>query len=242
MKARVNPTACVADGKVYLGLGFIGKHGRDTSYLRDWWEFRPESNQWKRLADYPNYYTDCATAFVGEGELYVGYGFNWNYRRDMFRYDIAADRWDSIDVGAGPYEFPTRSFGGTGCTCQGRHFMGTGYYRFSLDWWGELVDGKRWEERSSVPGKPRTLAATAATDRYIYLSGGMHYGSPTTSGETLRDIRRYNPEADEWSYIGILPEGIINHVSFAIGKQVYIGLGEVGEEWKASRELYRFEE
>jgi N-acetylneuraminic acid mutarotase len=70
----------------------------------------------------------------------------------------------------------------------------------------------------------------------------MHYGSPTTSGETLRDIRRYDPENDRWAYIGILPEGIINHVSFAIGKQVYIGLGEVGEEWKASRELYRFEE
>lgn len=242
MKARVNPAACVADGKVYLGLGFIGKHGRDTSYLRDWWEFRPESNQWKRLADYPNYYTDCATAFVGEGELYVGYGFNWNYRRDMFRYDIAADRWDSIDVGAGPYEFPTRSFGGTGCTCQGRHFMGTGYYRFSLDWWGELVDGKRWEERQSVPGKPRTLASSTATDRYIYLSGGMHYGSPTTSGETLRDIRRYDPENDRWAYIGILPEGLINHVSFAIDKQVYIGLGEAGEEWKISNILYRFEE
>ena len=38
MSERVNPTSCVKDGKVYLGLGFNGKHGRDSSYLRDWWE------------------------------------------------------------------------------------------------------------------------------------------------------------------------------------------------------------
>lgn len=238
---RVNAAACVADEKVYIGLGFHGRHGQDSSYLRDWWEYSPQTNQWKQLADYPNYYTDDATTFVGDGELYVGYGFCWNYRRDMFRYDIAADRWDSIDVGVGPYDFPTRSFGGTGCTCQGRHFRGTGYYRFSLDWWGELVDGKRWEPRKAVPGKARTLAATTATERYIYLSGGIHYGGVNTTGEVLRDIRRYTPETDEWTYIGSLPEGMLNHISFAIGKQVYIGLGE-GEEWNASRYLYRFEE
>ena len=75
MRARVNATACVKDDKVYIGLGFQGKHGRDTSYLRDWWEFIPATNQWTQLADYPNEYTDRATCFVGENELYVGYGF-----------------------------------------------------------------------------------------------------------------------------------------------------------------------
>lgn len=240
MRARVNATACVKDDKVYIGLGFQGKHGRDTSYLRDWWEYIPATNQWTQLADYPNEYTDRATCFVGENELYVGYGFCWNYRRDMFRYDIVTNRWDSIDVGVSFQGYPTRSFGGTGCTCQKRHFMGTGYYRQSLDWWAEF-DGQHWSKRSAVPGRARTLAASTATNKYIYVTAGIHYGGITTDGEVLRDIRRYNPEDDRWTYVAVLPQGLINHNCFAIGKRVYAGLGE-NEDWKINDKLYWFEE
>ena len=240
MRARVNATACVKDDKVYIGLGFQGKHGRDTSYLRDWWEYIPVTNQWTQLADYPNEYTDRATCFVGENELYVGYGFCWNYRRDMFRYDIATNRWDSIDVGVSFQGYPTRSFGGTGCTCQKRHFMGTGYYRQSLDWWAEF-DGQHWSKRTAVPGRARTLAASTATNQYIYVTAGIHYGGITTDGEVLRDIRRYNPEDDRWTYVAVLPQGLINHNCFAIGKRVYVGLGE-NEDWKINNKLYWFEE
>ena len=240
MRARVNATACVKDDKVYIGLGFQGKHGRDTSYLRDWWEYIPATNQWKQLTDYPNEYTDRASSFVGEQELYVGYGFCWNYRRDMFRYDIAMNRWDSIDVGVSFQGYPTRSFGGTGCTCQKRHFMGTGYYRQSLDWWAEF-DGQHWSKRTAVPGRARTLAASTATNQYIYVTAGIHYGGITTDGEVLRDIRRYNPEDDRWTYVAVLPQGLINHNCFAIGKRVYVGLGE-NEDWKINDKLYWFEE
>ncbi len=237
---RVNPTSCVKDGKVYVGLGFNGKHGKDSSYLKDWWEYTPATNAWKKLADYPNHYTDDATSFVGEDALYVGYGFCWNYRRDMFRYDIAKDRWDSIDVEVGMHEYPLRSFGGTGCTCNGRHFMGTGFYRFSLDWWAEF-DGTHWHERTPVPGKTRTLAASAATDGFVYVSGGVHYGSVTTTGEVLKDIHRYNPQKDEWTYVAVLKEGLMNHVSFTVGKRVYVGLGENQDE-QINDKLYYFEE
>ena len=223
MLGRVNPTSCVKDGKVYIGLGFNGKHGRDSSYLKDWWEYTPAMNVWKKLADYPNHYTDDATSFTGEDALYVGYGFCWNYRRDMFRYTIATDSWDSIDVEAPFHGFPLRSFGGTGCTCDGRHFMGTGFYRYSLSWWGEFDGHHHWHERASVPGRTRTLAASAATAKYIYVSGGVHYGGVNTTGEVLKDIRRYDPQQDGWTYIAVLNEGLMNHVSFAIGKHVYIG-------------------
>lgn len=241
LSKRVHAAACVAEGKVYLGLGFDGRYGQDSSYLQDWWQYTPSTQEWKRLADYPNRYTDRATAFAGDGALYVGFGFCWNYRRDMFRYNVAADRWDSIDVNVSFHGFPTRSFGGTGCSCQGRYFMGTGFYKGSLDWWGELVDGTHWERRSSVPGRTRTLAASAATKDYIYLSAGMHFGGVNTTGEVLRDVRRYDPASDRWTYVATLPEGLMNHVSFAVGKRVYIGLGETGE-WQTTDKLYYFEE
>ena len=241
LRERVHAAACVADGKVYIGLGFLGRYSQDTSYLQDWWEYTPQSQQWKQLAPYPNSYTDCATAFIGKGELYVGYGFCWNYRRDFFRYDIASDRWDSIDVQVAFHGYPTRSFGGTGCTCQGRHFMGTGFYKGSLNWWAELVDGTHWEARKEVPGRTRTLASSAATEDYIYLATGMHYGGVNTTGEILRDIRRYDPRTDQWALVAMLPQGIINHVSFAIGRRVYVGLGET-EDWAITDKLYYFEE
>lgn len=240
LRSRVNATACVKDGKAYIGLGFNGRYSQDSSYLRDWWEYIPVTDQWKQLADYPNEYTDRATSFVGEQEVYVGYGFCWNYRRDMFRYDIATNRWDSVDVGVSFHGYPTRSFGGTGCTCQKRHFLGTGYYRQSLDWWAEF-DGQHWNKRTAVPGRARTLAASTATNKYIYVTGGIHYGGIATDSEVLRDIRRYNPEDDRWTYVAVLPNGLLNHTCFAIGKKVYVGLGE-NEDWKINDKLYWFEE
>ena len=241
LKARLNATACVHNGRVYIGLGFNGRYGNGESYLRDWWEFTPATGIWKQLADYPNDYTDCATAFVGEDELYVGYGFCWNYRRDMFRYTIAENRWDSIDVGVSFHGYPTRSFGGTGCTCGGRHFMGTGYYRHSLNWWAELVDGTHWEKRAEVPGRTRNLAASAATDRYVYVCGGMHFGGMNTNGEVLQDVRRYDPQKDQWQWVAVMPQGLLNHVCFAIDGKVYWGLGE-DDEWHVKKQLYCIEE
>ena len=238
---RVNPTACVHGDKVYIGLGFHGKHGQDSCYLRDWWEYIPATDQWTRLADYPNHYTDRATSFAGENELYVGYGFSWNYRRDMFRYSIADNRWDSIDVGVSFHGYPTRSFGGIGCTCQGRHFMGTGFFRNSLNWWAEFLPEGRWEKRAEVPGRKRTLAATSATDQFVYLCGGVHYGGVNTTGEVLQDIRRYDPQKDQWLWVGMLPTPLINHICFAIGGRVYFGLGE-DDDLAMHNQLYYIEE
>ena len=241
LSVRVNPTACVQDGKVYIGLGFHGRHKQDTSYLCDWWQYTPETSQWKRLTDYPNLYTDCATAFTDDEALYVGYGFRWNYRRDMFRYTIAADRWDSIDVGVGFHGYPTRSFGGTGCTCNGRHFMGTGFYQNSLNWWAEFMPEGRWVKRSAVPGQTRTIAASAASKQYIYLCGGVHYGGVNTTGETLQDVLRYDPQQDKWQWIAVMPQRLMNHICFVIDGKVYFGLGE-DENMKANNRLYCIEE
>lgn len=239
--ARVNATACAHDGKVYIGLGFYGRYSSDSSYLRDWWEYTPATMNWTKLTDYPNYNTDCATCFVGDGELYVGYGFSWSYKRDMFRYNIAENQWDSIDVGVSFHGYPTRSFGGTGCTCQGRHFMGTGYYRNSLDWWAELLPEGQWIERKAVPGRGRTVAACAASKDYIYLCGGLHFGGATGRGEVLQDFYRYDPQHDDWRVMSPMPQRLMNHVCFAIGTQVFFGLGE-NEDYIINDKLYRIAE
>ena len=228
LKERVNATACVHDGVAYIGLGFNGRYSNSTGYLQDWWAYDPSTNTWQPLSNYPANTTARAVSMVGDGELYVGYGFCWTYERDMYCYDIAEDKWEYIDVHLDrkATTFPTRSFGGVGTTCQGRHFAGTGFRAYSLNWWGEFLPEGKWIKRKDVPGK-RTTASCAATEDFIYVIGGHHFGGVNTDGKVLADIQQYNPQTDTWQYIGQLPNGgRMNHVAFSVGKRVFVGGGE----------------
>ena len=240
LKSRVNATACVHDGVAYIGLGFNGTYNDSNSYLSDWWRFSPHTNQWEQLSPFPTNETAHAISFVGEHKLYVGYGFKRTYERNMYCYDIETNSWTFIDVhlDRNPLTFPIRSFGGVGCTCQDRHFAGTGFRQHSLNWWGEFLPQGEWVRWKNVPGYKRTLAACTATDEYIYVIGGMYYGGVNTSGKVLNDILRYNPQFNTWQHVGTLPSiGLINHVAFSIDQRIYVGLGE-DEEIKITNRLY----
>lgn len=228
LEERVNATACVQDGVAYIGLGFNGKYSNSTGYLKDWWAYYPNTNTWLQLSTYPANTTAKAVCMVGDCELYVGYGFCWTYERDMYRYDIAEDRWEYIDVHLDrkATTFPTRSFGVVGTTCQDRHFAGTGFRAYSLNWWGEFLPEGKWIKHKNVPGK-RTTAACAATDDFIYVIGGHYFGGVNTDGKVLADIQQYDPQTDTWQYIGQLPNGgRMNHVAFSVGERVFVGLGD----------------
>ena len=228
LEERVNATACVQDGVAYIGLGFNGKYSNSTGYLKDWWAYYPNTNTWLQLSTYPANTTAKAVCMVGDCELYVGYGFCWTYERDMYRYDIAEDRWEYIDVHLDrkATTFPTRSFGVVGTTCQDRHFAGTGFRAYSLNWWGEFLPEGKWIKHKNVPGK-RTTAACAATDDFIYVIGGHYFGGVNTDGKVLADIQQYDPQTDTWQYIGQLPNGgRMNHVAYSVGERVFVGLGD----------------
>lgn len=240
LKGRVNATACVYDDVAYIGLGFCGDYSVESNYLVDWWSYDPVANQWQQLSDYPAGTTDRAISMVGDGELYVGYGFSRTYERDMYRYDIVTDTWSLIDVHLDrmPFTFPIRSFGGVGATCQGRHFAGTGFRKYSLNWWGEFLPEGSWRKCKDVPGSKRTLAACAATEDYVYVIGGMHMGGVNTTGRILADVQQYNPLMDTWLHVCDLPiEGRINHLAFGVGSRVFVGLGEDGA-WQVYGDLY----
>lgn len=240
LEGRVNATACVHDGLAYIGLGFNGRYSNSTGYLRDWWCYDPSTGAWQQLSNYPANTTARAISMVGQGALYVGYGFCWTYERDMYRYDIENDDWSFIDVHLDrkAFTFPMRSFGGVGSTCQGRHFAGTGFRAYSLNWWGEFDPEGKWYKRKNVPGAKRTIAACTATDNFVYVIGGMHYGGVDTDSQVLNDILQYNPQTDTWCHVGNLPKGgRMNHVAFSVGNRIFVGLGE-NEDIQICSDLY----
>ena len=240
LRSRVNATACVHNGIVYIGLGFNGQYSNSTGYLSDWWSYNASTDTWQQLSDFPANTTARAISLVGDGELYVGYGFCWTYERDMYRYNIAEDMWSFIDVHLDrkAFTFPTRSFGGVGTTCQNRYFAGTGFRAYSLNWWGEFLPEGAWVKRKNVPGYKRTTAACTATKDFVYVIGGMHFGGVNTDGKVLSDIQQYNPSTDNWQYVGNLPDGgRMNHIAFSVGNRVYVGLGE-NEDIQVCGDLY----
>lgn len=240
LRSRVNATACVHNGIVYIGLGFNGQYSNSTGYLSDWWSYNASTDTWQQLSDFPANTTARAISLVGDGELYVGYGFCWTYERDMYRYNIAEDMWNFIDVHLDrkAFTFPTRSFGGVGTTCQNRYFAGTGFRAYSLNWWGEFLPEGAWVKRKNVPGYKRTTAACTATKDFVYVIGGMHFGGVNTDGKVLSDIQQYNPGTDNWQYVGNLPDGgRMNHIAFSVGNRVYVGLGE-NEDIQVCGDLY----
>ena len=239
LSPRVNATSCVVGHEAFIGLGFNGYYNDTVGYLKDWWKMDLETGEWTRLSPYPNKRTDRAICFTTETDIYVGYGFENRYTRDIFCYHIATNRWDSVDVHAGAFDFPDRSFGGTGAQVQGRFFYGTGYKTFSLDWWGEFLPEGGWVTKHRVPHGGRTTAAAAADNCAIYVIGGFHVGGVGTNAEVLKDIECYDPILDCWQHIGNLPAGRFNHVAFYIAPYIYVGMGD-DENFTPTNTLWRY--
>lgn len=69
----------------------------------------------------------------------------------------------------------------------------------------------RWDRRAPLPER-RTEVSVATDGRQIYLAGGF---GPPDDGEQAtapRGVWRYSPDADQWSRVTDLPEGV-NHAA-----------------------------
>ena len=53
VNVRVTGAVAIAtDSLIYIGLGFNGHAYNEASYLRDWWQYNPLTEEWKQLQDY----------------------------------------------------------------------------------------------------------------------------------------------------------------------------------------------
>ncbi len=225
--ARVNATACVVNDTVYIGLGYTGGGiYKEKPYLKDFWQFVPSTNEWIRLADYPNSNTDKCVTFATDDALYIGCGFAYYFALDMCRFDLKTKAWSMM-----PKNEDKRiiaMMGMSGAQVNNRCFVGNGYTTTRPNYWYEYdIKTGGFTHRESIPGKARCCAAATAKGEYVYIIGGQHFGGSETSQIFYDEIQRYNPTTDSWTLCGHIPSGgVQNLVAFTWKNRVYFGLGE----------------
>jgi len=241
---RVSAAACVVGDDVYLGLGYKGPLHQEKGYLRDFWKFSPKTQQWTRLADFPANTTVKNCLFVEDGAIYALYGFYREFTQDVYRYDIDKDVWQKVPVRVlgDRKEMIPRAMDIVGTTCQGKHFFGTGFNHTSLTFWAEWnVKQGEFVPRNKILGSGRNAAACCATNDYIYLAGGRHYGDTLTTGFFYNTMQKYSPIDNQWQYVGSLPYQAENLLMVTLDERIYVGLGET-PEGQIRNNWYRIEE
>ena len=229
LASRVRPRAVVVGKHVYLGLGMSGTLHIESSYLRDWWRWTPDSNQWVRLSDYTSSRT-VGPVLTTDGEyIYSAYGGRWNFERHIFRYDIKSDTWIQLADGVERMaSYPPRAHSVAGAMCNGRMFLGTGHFRTSEDFWVEAEieqDSIIWKPCEPCPTR-RHNAVGISDNQYIYIGGGRQSGGTVTTGQMYDDVWCYSPAEDTWKKVCQLPDGAReNMIAWIIDSVLYIGLG-----------------
>ncbi len=243
LSPRVNAVAHVVNDTVYIGLGYARKGSayNDTCFLQDFWQYIPHTQTWLQLADYPVHATDGCIAFHTDTALYIGCGFYANFSAKMYAYSFTNHTWTLLPSISGQRPSPSMAVCGAQ-TADGRCFIGTGYNLFSNSNWYEFIPATGgFIAKAELPTQGRDCATATATDDYIYVIGGQHFGGSMTTLHAFDDVLRYSPTNDSWTLCGTLPAGALKMISFTINQRVYFGLGE-DTNGKISNQLYYIEE
>lgn len=239
LRPRVNGTACTVNGKVYIGLGFSGAIFHDESYLRDWWVYDPKTSQWDSLPRYPSKNSLGVISYTDGRFIYCLYGMNEGFTAEIARYDIANRQWTMLTTAT---KKSISVMAACGAQINGNCYFGTGYHIDDQDTWYKVDFEGEWQKMARVPGYGgRSMAVCTATQQYLYLSGGQHFGGTLTDGHVFNDILRYDEEKDEWTLAGSLPVGTMNMIGMTIAGKAFVGLGEA-EDGTILNTLYRIEE
>ena len=236
---RVNAAITACGDRLFMGLGFAGRVYVESCYLRDWWSYTPATNEWKRLADFPNMNT-VAPVVVSDGTaVYALFGCGRFQQCRVWQYSIAEDKWAELPL----REIKPAAFGCAGAMCGGQLYFGLGFDAHNWrDWFSVTLPENEWKACRSIPGKGREFSACAANNQYVYIFGGQYFGGNGTGGEIFESFMRYAPAKDQWEWCGTMPGGrAVNQIAFSIDGKVYFGLGE-DENSKGLNTIYCIDE
>lgn len=221
----------VIHGSLYVFGGHYNERVQTSSLVQ---VFDPVTAGWSRRAPLPAPTTHWNAASDGRTVWLAG-GFVGDHpgsvTRDVWRYDVAADRWMP-----GPPLPEPRGGGVLFLIDSALHYVGG----FLLDrrtnsgdhWRLSLRGGSSWERRAPLP-QPRGQLGGVVLDGSFYAIGGQ-FGHDGGSHD-LPLVHRYDPGRDRWSEAAPLPRPV-SHAeasTFALdGRALVVGGRDHEQQWK----------
>ncbi len=189
------------------------------------WVYDTVLDQWTQKAPFTGPLRSGFVAFSIGGTGYIATGRigGSNYLNDLWSYDPIVDVWTqraSITGSGrhGAFAFTINGIGYVGAGSSGIIGNGETFYT-ALNAYDPLTN--TWTAKAATVGRNNAVG---------FSMGGFGYmGMGRPSSTMTNDLRRYDPVADAWSYVGViggLASGARSTgIAFAIGNTAYIGGG-----------------
>jgi N-acetylneuraminic acid mutarotase len=213
---RSGAASFVINGKAYVGTG----RQSASTLLKDFWEYDPAANSWKRLGDFPSIARGSAYSFMIDNVGYVGGGDAAGNSHNMFAYDVATDTWTPKT----PYPNSADLIQVKATTLGGKAYVGFGGTNFDGSKSFYVYDSAtdQWTYKSTgYTGPSRSGGISFTLNNKIYIGLGAD-----DNMRTLKDFYSFDPATDTWTKLGDFPgEGKYMAVGFALGNKGYVGTG-----------------
>ncbi len=232
--ARLCPSTCVVDGKIYAIGGATSIQG---TYLPIVEVYDPVTDTWTRKTDMPTRRNALATAVVN-GKIYAigGEPTPQASLGTVEEYDPATDTWMRMA------DMPTPRTFLCACAVDGKIYAfggvtagvpGADQNPSALEVYDPALN--TWETKASMP-TPRGLAAACMANGKIYVMGGV---TGSTHNPGLSTVEVYDPATDTWAPRAAMPTGRSLPAASEVGGRVYvIGGGTFGGPTFSSVDVY----
>ena len=246
---RLGAVAFVLDGEGYVGTGISEQQFGKPNYAggvyqNDFYKYNPDANTWTPIPTMPGLPRAYGTAFVIDGEAYVGTGRTdsigiLNSTSDFYKYNPLSNSWSSAgaiaDYPYGPVEY-VFSF-----VLEGEAYLGNGQqkymnnislplsynpsaYRYnpSLNQWSQIIDSP----------------VGFSEDPVSFVIHGEGYIS---NGKT--EFYKFNRADSMWTRFDDRPNSRGDQASsFVVNDEIYLGLGIGGPQgYRADFNTYIFD-
>ncbi|MBB78488.1 MAG: galactose oxidase [Crocinitomicaceae bacterium] len=177
---------------VYFATGFsIGSKGYvccgklgPNNYIDQLWEYKPSTDQWAQLPDFPGGVRYQLSSFVIGYNAYVGLGTDQDaYRKDIWAFSAATNQWTQCTDLPGSQRSAASTFtiGQRGYVC-----LGTNGGLLD-DLWEYNPFNDSWSSKATYGGTPRKGACAFTANGRAYVGTGKGYSGKKAS------IHEYNP-------------------------------------------------
>jgi hypothetical protein len=183
---RSYPASAEIEGKIYVAAGMVGETGRPLDFLE---RFDPSRNEWVSLTPLPVSFSAAAGAAL-DGRFWVIGGDNSPEAdgRQVYSYDIAADRWRSeARLPATRMNLAAVAFRGKLYAIGGLDPVHPTKTVFVYD-----PGAGRWSEGTPMP------VALHAHSAAVYREEIWVFGGRDRSVQRQRGVWIFNPERREW--------------------------------------------